>query len=53
MEIAPVSGYDINGFLSSLTDPFGAYLPVNTNASGQVTSLNDLAGHDCELSLAK
>jgi RHS repeat-associated protein len=36
--------YGGNGFLSSVTDPFGRVLTVTTNAAGQVTSISDTLG---------
>jgi RHS repeat-associated protein len=36
--------YGGNGFLSSVTDPFGRTLTLTTNGSGQVTSISDSMG---------
>ena len=37
-------GYGGNGFLSSVTDPFGRVLTITTNSNGRVTSISDSMG---------
>ena len=44
MATRPRLSYDGNGFLSSVTDPFGRVLTVTTNTNGQVTSISDATG---------
>ncbi len=36
--------YGIDGFLSSVTDPFGRVLTINTNGNAQITSISDSMG---------